>query len=301
MNLAKALQVSSDVYFYKLGQSTFNHGGLLIQTWARKLGLDRPTGIDLPGEIRGTIPDPTWREEINDFELECRKREKIPRTRTSTSRAPTAAGARTCAATRRATTSTSRPARATCRRRRCRWRSRTRRSPTAARSSAAPRPGDREPRRRAHPAHRARRGAQGAHRPARPRRGPQRPAARGGHARGHVRRRLRGWDHARYPLFGKTGTAERKPKRDQSWYVAYVPGSAASDRRRGDGRGGRLRRRRRRADRLPDAREVVPAGRQRRAPPDRPWRDERAALAGSRSNIGLRLPFDPCSRSPRSA
>jgi penicillin-binding protein 2 len=32
-----------------------------------------------------------------------------------------------------------------------------------------------------------------------------------------------GWDQARYPVYGKTGTAERRPKADQSWYVAYVP------------------------------------------------------------------------------
>jgi penicillin-binding protein 2 len=32
-----------------------------------------------------------------------------------------------------------------------------------------------------------------------------------------------GWDHERYPVYGKTGTAERAPKADQSWYLAYVP------------------------------------------------------------------------------
>ena len=57
VDLARALQVSSDVYFYKLGLSTFFHGGALIQSWARKLGLDKRTGIDLPGEFAGLIPD----------------------------------------------------------------------------------------------------------------------------------------------------------------------------------------------------------------------------------------------------
>ncbi|MGH2942373.1 MAG: penicillin-binding transpeptidase domain-containing protein, partial [Solirubrobacteraceae bacterium] len=32
-----------------------------------------------------------------------------------------------------------------------------------------------------------------------------------------------GWPHDALPVYGKTGTAERQPKRDQSWYVAYVP------------------------------------------------------------------------------
>jgi penicillin-binding protein 2 len=35
-----------------------------------------------------------------------------------------------------------------------------------------------------------------------------------------------GWDQDRFPVFGKTGTAERQPKLDQSWYVAYVPHGA---------------------------------------------------------------------------
>jgi penicillin-binding protein 2 len=78
VNLTKALQVSSDVYFYKLGTTAFYHGGYVIQRWARKLGLDRPTGIDLPGEIGGVIPDRAWRNEINAFELACRKRKHIP-------------------------------------------------------------------------------------------------------------------------------------------------------------------------------------------------------------------------------
>ena len=68
-----------------------------------------------------------------------------------------------------------------------------------------------------------------------------------------------GWDQGRYPVFGKTGTAEQPPpKEDQSWYVAYVPDAQAADRRRRDRRGGRIRRRRRRADRLSHARAVLP-------------------------------------------
>ncbi|MEY2515344.1 MAG: penicillin-binding protein 2, partial [bacterium] len=78
VNLTRALQVSSDVYFYKLGTSAFYHGGFVIQKWARKLGLDKPTGIDLPGEIGGVIPDRAWRNQINDFELACRKTRHIP-------------------------------------------------------------------------------------------------------------------------------------------------------------------------------------------------------------------------------
>ena len=32
-----------------------------------------------------------------------------------------------------------------------------------------------------------------------------------------------GWDQGKHPVYGKTGTAERPPKADQSWYMCYLP------------------------------------------------------------------------------
>jgi penicillin-binding protein 2 len=62
--LRRAMSVSSDIYFYLLGQKADSTGdGLLIQRWARKLGLGEPTGIDLPGEAAGRIPTPEWRND----------------------------------------------------------------------------------------------------------------------------------------------------------------------------------------------------------------------------------------------
>ena len=62
--LRRALSVSSDVFFYRLGQEANGSGdGLLIQKWARRLGLGRPTGIDLPAEAPGLIPSPKWRND----------------------------------------------------------------------------------------------------------------------------------------------------------------------------------------------------------------------------------------------
>ncbi|MEA2143031.1 MAG: penicillin-binding protein 2 [Solirubrobacteraceae bacterium] len=77
VDLARALQVSSDVYFYRLGSSAFTSGGLVVQRYARKLGFDRPTGVDLPGEDGGVIPDPAWRKAINQEEIDCRKRKRL--------------------------------------------------------------------------------------------------------------------------------------------------------------------------------------------------------------------------------
>jgi penicillin-binding protein 2 len=58
--LPQALTVSSDVFFYQLGRD-MNEKGMPLQLWARRLGLGRRTGIDLPGEQPGRLPTPRWR------------------------------------------------------------------------------------------------------------------------------------------------------------------------------------------------------------------------------------------------
>ena len=63
--LRAALTVSSDVFFYRLGLAANNKGdGLLIQDWARRLGMGRLTGIDLPAEGQGLVPTPAWRNAL---------------------------------------------------------------------------------------------------------------------------------------------------------------------------------------------------------------------------------------------
>jgi penicillin-binding protein 2 len=64
--LSRALQVSSDVFFYTLGMEmneATDDGGPL-QEWLRKFGLGAPTGIDLLGEAAGLVPTPEWRNEL---------------------------------------------------------------------------------------------------------------------------------------------------------------------------------------------------------------------------------------------
>ena len=55
LQLPRALTVSSDVFFYGLGEQ-LNAKGPVLQEWAKRLGVGRKTGIDIPGEFAGLIP-----------------------------------------------------------------------------------------------------------------------------------------------------------------------------------------------------------------------------------------------------
>jgi penicillin-binding protein 2 len=63
ISLRTAIQVSSDVFFYTLG-ARMNGDDETLQKWARRLGLGRPTGVDLPGETSGLLPTPEWRNRL---------------------------------------------------------------------------------------------------------------------------------------------------------------------------------------------------------------------------------------------
>jgi penicillin-binding protein 2 len=67
VDLRRALTVSSDVYFYGLGARFWlersNLGGGLQET-ARNFGLDDPTGVALPSDQSGRIPDPAWKKDF---------------------------------------------------------------------------------------------------------------------------------------------------------------------------------------------------------------------------------------------
>jgi penicillin-binding protein 2 len=62
LTLVPALQVSSDVFFYTLGLDMWDTGAL--QHWAHKLGIGRPTGLDLPGAAEGLLPSQHWRNQL---------------------------------------------------------------------------------------------------------------------------------------------------------------------------------------------------------------------------------------------
>lgn len=60
LNVVSALQKSNDIFFYTVG-------GLVgvdeLGNWALKFGLNKPLGIDLPGESSGLFPTADWRQE----------------------------------------------------------------------------------------------------------------------------------------------------------------------------------------------------------------------------------------------
>jgi len=61
IGLKRAIARSTDTYFYKVGELM---GIDNLAHWAREFGLDKETGIDLPGEIHGLVPDPDWKKRV---------------------------------------------------------------------------------------------------------------------------------------------------------------------------------------------------------------------------------------------
>lgn len=65
VDLRQSLQASCDLYFWEIALKVWNgrsdvYDENLLQEWARKFGFDRKTGVDLPFERSGLIPDREW-------------------------------------------------------------------------------------------------------------------------------------------------------------------------------------------------------------------------------------------------
>lgn len=58
IGLTRAMARSTDTFFYKVGEMVGPNG---IAKWASTFGLNKKTGIDLPGETVGLIPTPDWK------------------------------------------------------------------------------------------------------------------------------------------------------------------------------------------------------------------------------------------------
>lgn len=58
VDLYRAITESCDVYFYQLGNRL---GITKLSVYFRMFGMGSPTGIELPGEKSGIVPDPEWK------------------------------------------------------------------------------------------------------------------------------------------------------------------------------------------------------------------------------------------------
>lgn len=71
VTMREAIAVSSDEYFYIVGGGYKDQKGLGIEniyTHMHKFGFDTTTGIRLPGEVEGVVPNIAWKKEVFDDE-----------------------------------------------------------------------------------------------------------------------------------------------------------------------------------------------------------------------------------------
>ena len=61
LNLVGAIKRSNDIFFYKVGEFL---GVDKLSFWAKKFGLDKMTGIDLPAEVAGLVPSGEWKQTV---------------------------------------------------------------------------------------------------------------------------------------------------------------------------------------------------------------------------------------------
>ncbi|HCC59779.1 MAG: penicillin-binding protein 2 [Candidatus Staskawiczbacteria bacterium RIFOXYC1_FULL_37_43] len=67
VDMKKALAVSSNIYFYTIGGGYEDQKGLgptKIKEYLSLFGWNEKTGIDLPSEFSGLIPDPDWKKRV---------------------------------------------------------------------------------------------------------------------------------------------------------------------------------------------------------------------------------------------
>ena len=70
LDLVQAITQSCDVYFYNVGYLFYQRKGTELADWAVRLGMGKPTGIDVPGEVAGRVPTPAWRRSYFETEVD---------------------------------------------------------------------------------------------------------------------------------------------------------------------------------------------------------------------------------------
>lgn len=64
VNVQTSLAVSSDAFYYRLGEEFYLASRSLLQDHVRRFGFGSPTGIDLPFEFAGRIPDDELKQQL---------------------------------------------------------------------------------------------------------------------------------------------------------------------------------------------------------------------------------------------
>lgn len=61
LDVVKAIKRSNDIFFYKVSQEV---GADTLSSFAEKFGLGKKLGIDLQGEVAGTVPTEEWKKRV---------------------------------------------------------------------------------------------------------------------------------------------------------------------------------------------------------------------------------------------
>lgn len=65
VTFTEGIEKSCDIVFYEIGKRFFEQKGEPLQAFSRSMGLGEDTGVDLPGEVSGRVPDAAWKKAYN--------------------------------------------------------------------------------------------------------------------------------------------------------------------------------------------------------------------------------------------
>lgn len=65
IDFTEGIVQSCDSVFYEIGYRMYKAKGEPLQAFAKSMGLGSKTGIDLPGEVPGRVPDAAWKKAYN--------------------------------------------------------------------------------------------------------------------------------------------------------------------------------------------------------------------------------------------